>query len=321
MSKLRAFSGPVPDLERAWPEWLSLADPFAGDERVDDPIEPDRILRIAKAIGRDPVLLAEQDARFLRTYAQVLDGRATMDALAVDAEYLDLCAPFPHDWRRANPARKRLVDGWLGETAEDLVPDVGVHAPDRILGPWADMAVPRRVLLTAASLLVYTPLNRQSVRPAARARDSKPFLPLWIRNGIKAVFLAPPMLYRVAADGSLTPRLPLAEGWVPEGPVEGVPMGVGDVLGRAVLGQDGRWWLASALPLGEVPEDLDPVLGRLQIAGWRLRRHAPRLTWEDLLRDRAEVLYRTLCEWGWHQWPDSLWQSWQSWSAVAPPES
>jgi hypothetical protein len=31
----------------------------------------------------------------------------------------------------------------------------------------------------------------------------------------------------------------------------------------------------------------------------RLRRHERRLTWEDLLRERAEVVYRTACEWSW----------------------
>ena len=44
----------------------------------------------------------------------------------------------------------------------------------------------------------------------------------------------------------------------------------------------------------------------------RLRRHDRRLTWEDLLRDRPEVLYRTACEWIWmHDGPDSTSRLWQ----------
>lgn len=320
MTKMRGFSSPVPDTERAWPEVLAAADPFAGDERILDPIPRERLERIARARGLDVALLARADARFLDAWARLLDGEAPMDELHEAALDLGLTTPFRHDWRSPHPARRVLSDGWLGETAEDLVPDVGVHAPDRILGPWADLDLPWRVRLSAASLLVYAPLSRQAVRPAARARDAKPHLPVWVRNGLKAVFLAPPMLWRVEADGSLSPRLPLSRTWTPEGPVLNAPRGVGDVLGRAVLSREG-WWLASALPMGEVPEDLEPVLARMEVAGWRQRRHSPRLTWEDLLRDRGEVLYRSLCEWSWHAWPESVWQSWQSWSAAAPRES
>lgn len=320
MTKMRGFSAPVPDTERAWPEVISAADPFAGDERLADPIPRERLVRIARARGLDVEALARADARFLAAWAGLLDGAGEVAELREAAGYLGLTAPFRHDWRSPHPARRVLSDGWLGETAEDLVPDVGELAPDRVLGPWADLDLPRRVRLAAASLMVYAPLTRQAVRPAARAREARPYLPLWVRNGLKAVFLAPPMLWRVEADGSLSPRLPLSETWIPEGPVLHAPLGLGDVLGRAVLGPEG-WWLASALPLGEVPEDLGPVLARLEVAGWRQRRHSPRLTWEDLLRDRGEVLYRSLSEWSWHAWPESVWQSWQSWSAAAPRES
>ena len=44
----------------------------------------------------------------------------------------------------------------------------------------------------------------------------------------------------------------------------------------------------------------------------RLRRHDRRLTWEDLLRERAEVVYRTACEWSWLHHEDATLALWRA---------
>ena len=318
MTKLRGFSGPVEDLERAWPETLAAADPYAGDERLSDPMDAARLERISAAWDLDAAALAAWDAEFLRVHGAVLDGRATVAELAAVAARHGLDVPFRSDRRSPVPVGRVLPDEVIADLAADLVPDLGLVAVDRVLGPWADLSPPRRVRRAASTVMAYAPLTRQGVRPAARARETKPLIALWIRSGLKAVHMAPPMLWRVQEDGSLEPRLPLAGGWRPTGPVSGLPPGADQVVGRAVH-HKGGWWLACGLPVGPVPDDLSALMARLSVAGWRLRRHEPRLTWEDLLRDRGEVLYRALCEWGWHEWPEALWHSWQAWSASPDP--
>jgi hypothetical protein len=41
------------------------------------------------------------------------------------------------------------------------------------------------------------------------------------------------------------------------------------------------------------------LVRRLDLELLRLRRRERRLSWEVMLRERSEVLYRTACEWLW----------------------
>ncbi len=68
-------------------------------------------------------------------------------------------------------------------------------------------------------------------------------------------------------------------------------------------------WLACALPLPGLPPR-DVLVRRLALEQNRLRRHDRRTSLEDLLRDRAEVLYRTCCEWWYEQDADATLALW-----------
>ena len=70
------------------------------------------------------------------------------------------------------------------------------------------------------------------------------------------------------------------------------------VVGRAVPRADGRWMGLAALGLPE-PPPARVLARRLKLEMWRLLRHERRATWEDLLRRRSEVLYRTCATWCW----------------------
>ena len=60
---------------------------------------------------------------------------------------------------------------------------------------------------------------------------------------------------------------------------------------------DGLFFVAG-LPLKRVPP-VDMVTRRLRQEMIRLRRRERRFSWEDLLRERGELLYRTCFEWLW----------------------
>jgi hypothetical protein len=65
-----------------------------------------------------------------------------------------------------------------------------------------------------------------------------------------------------------------------------------------VSGPDGAPFASLALRL---PRGADPdlLLTRLRLELWRERRHAPTLTWTDLLRHRGELVYRFAHELSW----------------------
>ena len=92
--------------------------------------------------------------------------------------------------------------------------------------------------------------------------------------------------------------LPLGERFIPQGQVTGVP-DVPAVIGRLIASKTGPH-LVAALPLIRTPP-VDVIQRRLWLEYLRLRRRERRLSWEDLLRERGEVLYRSCFEWLWLQ--------------------
>ncbi len=251
------------------------------------------------------------DERFRRLFPAVLCGRADPAELADVAESMGLAPPLRFDRRRARPALRRVSDGLLADVCEDKLPDIGLYAPERVLGPFAELPLSRSARRASGAVMAFIRVLPQGLRAVDRFYREKPRPDVEDRAVVKAIELCPPMLWR-PEEGGLAPLLPLAKGFRPKGPVDGVPDAPA-VLGRAVPTQDGATWLACALPLPAIP-DPDIILRRLTWELWRLRRHELRLTWEDLLRERGEVLTRTCFEWCWQQlagdaerpwrWPD-----------------
>ena len=268
-----------PGAEHAWPELLCAADPWAGDEMLGE---------------------GEPDDGFFPMYRGVLEGRLPWEAAAAAAIRLGLDGPLKHDRRPPRAAPVPIDDALLAELAADVVPDLGMLAPDRVLGPWADERLPPRLLALASAVMALSPLIPPSVRPVARAlRAKRPRRSVEERAALRAVMTAPPMVW--TAQG---PQLPLDERYA-----IGVALPAPAVVARVVPGMG----LAMALPLPRVP-DAAVLFRRMLLEYHRLRRYEPRLTWEDVLRERGEVLYRTACEWCWVHAREEVLPCWSSWA-------
>jgi hypothetical protein len=282
---------PVPDV--AWPEPVLPEDPYAGDEIL--PWPP----------PRDP-----RRARFLASYqAWALGHRSLEDpalrALAEEAGLLETPDPVPLP--RTLEAEARLpADAWFAHLAEDRLPDLGLIATERVLGPWADERPSRRQRLVAAGVLAFSPYMPPRVRPLERCLHERRESPAEDRLAVRAVDRCPAMLWEVVAG--LRPRalLPLPDLYLPPEPVRQLPeedgepahpLDAGTWLARCFPGPGG-WYAALALPLPRCP-DITWVQCRLELELWRCRVLWPAFTWVDLLRERAEVLYRCCHEWIW----------------------
>lgn len=300
--------GTLNSLDWAWPHVLDGRDPWAGDEALPDPYDYENYLEFP---GGEPVLepeaYAAADRSFLAIYRDILGGRATLAAIEAPARAIGVWGPARHDRRPLEPATQRIPDEILADHVEDWVPDVGLQSPDRVLGPWAEGPLPARVRLAAGAAVCFCPWVTPGVTPAERVARSKPKPSKPYRAALRAIAAAPPMVWAVEGD-RLRPHLPLFPRGRPDGPVLGVPDAPA-VIGRVVPSAEG-WFLACALPLPGLP----PAAGltrRLYLELLRVRRAERRASWEDALRRRAEVIYRTALSWAWLETRDSTW-SWGS---------
>ncbi len=310
MTRLAAAWGPPREIESAMPDEIRPGDPLSGDEGIADPATFATYKAWVRPARLDPASFREADDAFLDAYFRVLAGTAPWGATDEAAKRLSIDGPLLHDRRPARPAIEPLSDFAICDLSEDWMPSIGMSAPPRIVGPWALLDPPRRVRVACGAAMAFAPMLWPSIRAMSRPCRSKPKPPVEIRSGLIAALRAPAMLWKPDGAGGLTPLLPMAEVSRPVGVVDGVP-DAPYVVGRAVQ-HPGGWWLSCGLPLPTLPSTR-VLERRLRLEYQRLRRHDHRMTWEDMLRDRGEVLYRTACEWLWVHAPDEVWPMWSRW--------
>lgn len=317
MPRLHAIWGPPRARETAWPSTISAGCPYAGDELLYDPAPLADLESHGTPPFPDAATHAAQDRAFHEAYVGILEGRLPWSAVDSPAEALQIDTPTTLDRRWPKPAWTPLPDGEIADQGEDWIPDMGQLAPPRVLGPFSDHALPMPVRRVAFAVMAFSPLLAPRIRPLVRGMRNKPKPSNDRRQAITAVIMAPAMAWTQDAGGRLRAHIPVGPHFELEAPVAGA--GAAPAwIGRAVPTRDGPTWLAAALPLPGLPP-ADILTRRIRLELLRLRRHERRLSQEDLLRDRAEVLYRTACEWWYEHDPDAvlaLWSdpsAWPSW--------
>ena len=304
MRKVQSIIGRDPALDTASPHRLSQRDPYAGDERLLWLGEYDNYLRHMAWMGTDNVMSAEDyavhDVHFEDVYQRILDGDEDWSAISSLADALQVNSPIRHDRRPAGEAHVRIHDAQLSDITENQLPQVGIIAPDRFLGPWADEMVPRWVRVQVAAAMAFVPELDPGVAPWARRIKRKPMPQRPVRISLRVIARTPPMLWTIQ-NQDLRPLLPLGERFLPKDSVADLP-DVPAILGRYIQCESGSF-LAASLPLIRVPP-AEVIHRRLHLEYLRLRRRERRLSWEDMLRERSEVLYRSCLEWLWLQLSD-----------------
>jgi len=205
-----------------------------------------------------------------------------------------------------------ITDLVLAEMAEDQLPDIGLLAPDAILGPFADDRLSAHIRRQAGAVMALSPILTHGRPPVARVLHQRPRPRTPFKTSIRAIAKTPPMIWR-HLNGVLTPTLPLSPQMIPQYPVHSVPNSPA-VIGRCVFHPDGAW-LACVIPLPQAPP-AEIIMRRMLLEVYRLRRHDRRVSWEDVLRQRADVLTRTACEWCWLHCPEETHKHWQSDSSI-----
>jgi hypothetical protein len=311
MRRVRGYAIPDADLDHAWPTAQLPMDPWAGDEALKMRGSYQDYLVHCERISQTPTLdeAAHEswDDRFEQIYRKILDGHAAAGDIEESAKMLRVWGPTRHDLRPLPSSQQFIPDTRLADITENQLPQVGMIAPGRILGPWSDTELPRWVRVVAAAAMAFPPEIPPGVPAWARAIKRRPKPPSSERTAIRSISRCPPMLWRITGPQSVVPHLPLGARQIPNGVVRDLPDAPA-VIGRVVwTGQD--WRLACGLPLPQLPPKA-PLVGRLELELLRLRRRERRMTWEVMLRERSEVLYRTCCEWLWLQYKEGDQMPW-----------
>lgn len=290
-----AFGGGL-RFEHAWPERLEPRDPRAGDEVLLAPgdWENHRLFAGEGALSRER--FHALDERFRQLWPGLLAGRVPDDELHELARAMGLDGPPREDARRCDPVDPWVDDGLLADIAGNYIPEVGPLAAERVLGPFADLRLPPALRRKAVGLLATIRMVAPAERPIERFCEDKPRPPVALRAALRAALLAPPMVYQLGERPG--PLLPLAPGFRLPLPAGLPPCPA--ILGRLVPTPGGTAFVLG-LPLPIVPAP-GPLMRRLRWELWAVRRHELRLTWEDLLRERGEVLYRAVMEQVWERW-------------------
>jgi len=310
MKTVRSIVGRSPVANTASPHTIAPMDPYAGDEALVWLGSHKDYLRHAKRLGVEADLDVEAyaliDLEFERVYRDILDGQAPWDSIDPLAKILLLGQEVAHDQRPPGEALVAIPDQQLADIAENQIPGVGLVGPDRILGPWADEPLPAWLRIQVGAIMAFVPELDPGVPSWARAIKRKPRPPTEVRQTLRVMARSAPNIWLVEGC-DLVPLLPLGRHFLPKGPVLGVP-DVPAVIGRVVHGPRGPVLVAS-VPLLRVPP-VEVIERRVRLEWLRLRRRERRLTWEDSLRERSEVLYRSCCEWLWLQFAETDTRPW-----------
>lgn len=270
---------------------LSAGDPCAQDEVLFDEGNLENCVRYG-APCVDPEAFAAEERRFHTAYLGVLAGeRAWSDPDLLDsARLLGLDAPRWHDTRPPRLADAVLPDAFLCDVVEDCVPEVQLLV-ERVTGV---PEMPRRPCLGAVAALAYVYCGIDGTRPLDGWLDDEDDAAL--RQAARVVEDAPVGVWWRGES-----LLPIVPRWRPPvAAAEGLPE---LFVARAYPVRPGLtptgWAYSGVMPLPAVPDParLGPVLERrLMLELWRLRRTERRSTFEDVLRKRPEVVYRTAGE-------------------------
>lgn len=289
----------IPTPRNAWPTQRPEPDCWGGDEYLFDASDFENHCAFTGKPLENKEAYEKLDRRFMERWFEVVrKGLDRSDASLQDmAHQLGLPATPHHDKRPAKQAPIPLDALQVWEMLENGVPDVVMIALDRVLGPYADEALHRDLHRVAVEAFAFSPTV--DIGLPARTRWAQDVLRPSpdVRAAMRAFEHSPAMLWELNDQGDCTPLLPLAEAHCPSGPICGNAASLPRCEGQSLLARiapidGGAWQILGGLWVHAPP--LEGLLERLELEHLRLARHERRLTWEDLLRSRAELLYR-LC--------------------------
>ena len=294
MSRWKKSPFPLsPPTRTSWPIESAPKDPYRSEERE---------LHIASyEIQRQRMPLTEArfielEEQFIAQYNLLLQSQKDNVDIHKTISSLGLSTSLKHETAEPFIGKVNLHNDFLSNIAEDLVPDIGVFALERVFGPMSERL--QKYSSLAGAVLCFSPCMYGNYTPAGKICRKKPRFSKTINLTLTALAKTPTMLWQIEPNGEITPLLPLAKQFVPTTKVHNLPT-TDQMIARVMFSEEGPT-ACCVLPLSKV--DPQPVYARLWLEWIRLTRHSSHIFWEDLLRYYGDLLYRNCCEqWFLHQ--------------------
>lgn len=247
-------------LRDRWPIEQDLLDPWAGDEAL-YPIED-------------------------RQHTHALYDAQKYVEYILWAKRAGIPMEISHDDTHIQKATHLCSLDFLANLTEDWVPDIGLFAQERVLGPFAPY-VDLQVLCGA--VLCFSPLLKHSITPAGRFADTQKSMHK-IALGIQAK--SPCMIWERNEQGYVNALLPIAPQLVPDGYVHNLP--TSQYFIARISPTEHGWKASCVLPIPVIHQNY--VYNILYLEWIKLQQHGGRIFWEDILRYRSELVYRSTIE-------------------------
>ena len=270
----------LPDPRLSWPTEFALSDQDAGDFAI---------LQNAK------LLPAALECEFTEQYHEAVRS-CSSSKLQLWADKLSLCTAIKHETDPCPVAKTTLSNAFLADVCEDYIPQIGLYSIELIAGSkhylFRNQSTRLRQLCGAVCSTM--PLLKHGQSPLSKLFSQRPKTPKHVHSSLCSHRKTPPSIWHRSSSGCRS-LLPLAPQYLPAQNSQ-IKTETNQPLFIAKLIKLGKssWQTALEQPLNASTLDIQRILERLLIEWIRYLRHNPSLHWEDLLRDRADLIYRNL---------------------------
>ena len=280
MGRSRHLAQHVP-MRTAWPT-LDVLEPMSGDFGVLQSPSTEHI--------------EKHEATFLRLYTRALtEGSFSISEWRHWAKQCDI--PITPWLENCAPVRAQTLLSLelMSNICEDYIPHIGLFM-DELL--WSGQN--RLNLWTLGGAIASTlPLLKHSHCPLYKMSEQQPKLRGSLHKSLTAHHRTPTMLWQREGD-TATPMLTIGKQYIPN-KVHNLDSVCSKFFIAKIIymtSDTSHWFANFILP---VPEEKALILQsylqtRLLIAWFRYRRHSTKICFEDILRERSDLIYRSLFE-------------------------
>ena len=176
----------------------------------------------------------------------------------------------------------------LSNLCEDLVPHIGAFLDDLLWGGFEGSTI------LGGAIASTLPLLKHGQCVLSKIHDYRPKIsPLSYHRSLTSHHRAPTMIWK-KIEGTLQPLLPLARQYRIDSVVDY------DMLPNSFVAKiiriNQQWKAHFILPVDDTESLVRVLHSRLLLAWFRYRRHSHNICFEDILRERSDILYRTAVE-------------------------
>jgi hypothetical protein len=259
----------------------------------------------------------ELEKEFVELYHQCIEGVA-FDELRWKSwsNRMNLSYQTTHEITDPLIGETYIPIDYLSDLCEDYIPGLGLFATALIWGPFANKELPSPIRQLAGAICSTIPLLNYKHSPASKAFEQRPKLPLPIHQSLSSHCRYPYMIWAIE-DGYVKPLLPLAIQYHPQVRVNNLPPS-SFMIGKVIQIQN-QWVAHFVLPLNSNDFLSENIQMRLQVEWLRAQRHCSTLFFEDILRERADILYRYAAEYLYETKPTEIMTCLDYYSSLVAP--